>query len=155
MTASRRELILQALTTAITPATLAGGNVFRSRQAAISSDECPSLIIEGGLATCRQGASCRLDWSMEVLVSAFARATPLPGGGQIPAETSADALLTQAHALLPTTAYGQSLANLAASFELTQILPDLERASPDSCILTGVYRVTWQTAVADLTAVGG
>lgn len=87
MSLSIREQIVQALATSV--AALPGvTGVCRSRVEAYSRDESPALTIEAGQAIPTIHALCKIDWSMDLLVSAYAR-------GAVP-DTAADAVLTAA-----------------------------------------------------------
>lgn len=140
MTLSRRELILQALVASVASLPDVTG-IYRSRVEAFSRDEAPALVIEAGQAVPTIYATCKLNWEMDVLVSSYAR-------GPVP-DTAADAVLTAAHALLMAD---RTVGGLAIDLVPGVVTTDLERADLASCWLTAVYRVSYRTAVDDLTS---
>jgi hypothetical protein len=139
MTLSRREQIIQALAASV--ATLPGvTGVYRSRVEAFSRDESPALAIEAGQAIPTIQALCKLDWSFDVLVSAYAR-------GAVP-DTAADAVLTAAHGLLMAD---RTVGGLAINLTPGPVTTDLERADAASCWMTAVFTITFRTSIHDLT----
>lgn len=139
MTLSRREQIIQALDASL--ASLPGvTGVYRSRVEAYSRDESPALTIEAGQAIPVIHAQCKLDWSMDLLVSAYAR-------GAVP-DTAADAVLTAAHGLLMAD---RTVGGLAINLSPGPVTTDLERADAASCWMTAVFTITFRTAIHDLT----
>lgn len=139
MTLSRREQIIQALAASV--ASLPGvSGVYRSRVEAYSRDESPALTIEAGQAIPTIHAQCKIDWSLDVLVSAYAR-------GTVP-DTAADAVLTAAHALLMAD---RTVGGLAINVVPGPVTTDLERADAASCWMTAAFTITFRTAIHDLT----
>jgi hypothetical protein len=139
MTLSRREQIIQALAASV--ASLPGvTGVYRSRVEAYSRDESPALTIEAGQAIPVIHAQCKIDWSLDVLVSAYAR-------GAVP-DTAADAVLTAAHGLLMAD---RTVGGLAINLSPGPVTTDLERADAASCWMTAVFTVTFRTSIHDLT----
>lgn len=139
MTLSRREQIIQALDASL--ASLPGvTGVYRSRVEAFSRDESPALTIEAGQAIPVIHAQCKIDWSMDLLVSAYAR-------GAVP-DTAADAVLTAAHGLLMAD---RTVGGLAINLSPGPVTTDLERADAASCWMTAVFTVTFRTSIHDLT----
>ena len=139
MTLSIREQIIQALATSL--ASLPGvTGVYRSRQEAYSRSESPALAIEAGQAIPTIHALCKIDWSMDLLVSAYAR-------GAVP-DTAADAVLTAAHTLLMAD---RTVGGLAINLSPGPVTTDLERADAASCWMTAVYSVTYRSSIHDLT----
>ena len=139
MSISRREQIIQALDASL--ASLPGvTGVYRSRVEAFSRDESPALTIEAGQAIPTIHAQCKIDWSMDLLVSAYAR-------GAVP-DTAADAVLTAAHGLLMAD---RTVGGLAINLSPGPVTTDLERADAASCWMTAVFSVTFRTSIHDLT----
>lgn len=139
MTISIREQIIQALATSV--ASLPGvTGVYRSRVEAYSRSESPALTIEAGQAIPTIHALCKIDWSMDLLVSAYTR-------GAVP-DTAADAVLTAAHALLMAD---RTVGGLAVNLSPGPVTTDLERADEASCWMTAVFSVTYRTSIHDLT----
>ena len=139
MTLSRREQIIQALAASV--ATLPGvTGVYRSRVAAYSRKESPAVTIEAGQAIPTIHALCKLDWTFDVLVSAYAC-------GAVP-DTAADAVLTAAHGLLMAD---RTVGGLAINLSPGPVSTDLERADAASCWMTAVYTITFRTSIPDLT----
>lgn len=139
MTLSRREQIIRALDASL--ASLPGvTGVYRSRVEAYSRDESPALTIEAGQAIPVIHAQCKLDWSMDLLVSAYAR-------GAVP-DTAADAVLTAAHGLLMAD---RTVGGLAINLSPGPVTTDLERADAASCWMTAVFTITFRTSIHDLT----
>lgn len=139
MSLSIREQIVQALATSVAALPVVTG-VCRSRVEAYSRDESPALTIEAGQAIPTIHALCKIDWSMDLLVSAYAR-------GAVP-DTAADAVLTAAHALLMAD---RTVGGLAINVTPGPVTTDLERADAASCWMTAVYTVTYRTSIHDLT----
>lgn len=140
MSLSIREQILQSLASTVATLPGVGGRVYRSRVAAFARDEAPALVIEAGQAIPTIQALCKIDWSMDLIVSSYAR-------GTIP-DTAADATLTAAHALLMAD---RTVGGLAINLAPGPVTTDLERADANSCWMTAVYTVTFRTSIHDLT----
>ena len=90
MTASKREQILAAITTSLAGTTGVGSRIYRSRVEAFARNEAPAIVVEGGRETAATYSTCKLDWSMDVLVAIYAR-------GNIP-DQLADPVRVSAHA---------------------------------------------------------
>lgn len=136
---SRREQILDAI--AITLAAAAGvdGRSYRSRIEALSRDEAPALVVEPGQDTAQVVNLCKLNWSLDVLVSVYAR-------GEEP-DGVADETIVSVHSLIMAD---RTIGGLAYDVVPTTVSFDLERADTASCWTQLVYRVSYRSSITDL-----
>lgn len=141
MTASRREGILAAITTSLGVADGIDGRAYRSRIEALSRDEAPALVVEPGQDNAQVVNLCKLSWSLDVLISVYSR-------GAEP-DSLADPTIVSIHTILMAD---RTVGGLAYDLVPVSVQFDLERADTASCWTQLVYRVSYRTAVDDLTA---
>ena len=72
-TTTRREQILAFIASALEDTEGVSGRVYRSRVEAFSRNEAPAVIIEPGPDRAQVYATCKLDWTMDVLVVVHTR----------------------------------------------------------------------------------
>ena len=137
---SRREQILSAIAASLAATTGVSGRVYRSRVEAFSRNEAPALIIEPGPDRAQVYATCKLDWTMDVLVVVHTR-------GQIP-DQLADPIVVDAHTRLMAD---RTLGGLA--IDVIPVLSDPQRDKADLTSLWQVntYQVRYRTAVTNLS----
>ena len=138
---SKREQILAAITTSLAGTSGVGTRIYRSRVEAFARNEAPAIVVEGGRETAATYSTCKLDWSMDVLVAIYAR-------GNIP-DQLADPVRVSAHAKLMAD---RSIGGLAIDIVPTSVDPQLESADQPALWMVCTYQVRYRTAANDLTA---
>lgn len=138
---SRREQILSYVATTLAPTAGVNGRVYRSRVEAFSRDEAPAIIIESGQDRAQVYATCKLDWTLDLLVVVYTR-------GQIP-DQLADPVLLDAHSRLMAD---RSLGGLAVDVVPTLADPQRDKADLTSLWLVNSYQVRYRTAIENLSA---
>ena len=136
---SRREQILDAIATTLAAAAGVDGRSYRSRIEALSRDEAPALVVEPGQDTAQVVNLCKLNWSLDVLVSVYAR-------GEEP-DGVADETIVSVHSLIMAD---RTIGGLAYDVVPTTVSFDLERADTASCWTQLVYRVSYRSSITDL-----
>lgn len=137
---SKREQILAAITTTLAGTTGVGTRIYRSRVEAFARNEAPAIVVEGGREIAQVVSTCKLDWSMDVLVAIYAR-------GIIPDQV-ADPVRVSAHTKLMAD---RSIGGLAMDIVPTSVDPQLEAADQPAIWMVCTYQVRYRTAVEDLT----
>lgn len=137
--ASRREQILAAIATTLASAAGVDGRSYRSRMEALSRDEAPALVVEPGQDAAQVVNLCKLNWTLDVLISVYAR-------GEEP-DKLADPTIVSVHSLLMAD---RTIGGLAYDLVPTSVSFDLERADLMSCWTQLVYRVSYRCAVDNL-----
>jgi hypothetical protein len=138
---SKREQILAAITSNLAGTTGVGSRIYRSRVEAFARNEAPAIVVEGGRENGSTYSTCKLDWSMDVLVAIYAR-------GNIP-DQLADPVRVSAHAKLMAD---RSIGGLAIDIVPTSVDPQLESADQPALWMVCAYQVRYRTAANDLTA---
>lgn len=139
MTTSRREQILSYAATALAGTTQVGSRIYRSRVEAFSREEAPAIVIESGIDRAVEFSSCKLDWTLELIVGVYTR-------GQIP-DQLADPIVVDVNTRLMTD---RSLGGLAID-----ILPAINDPQRDKADLTSLwtvltYKVRYRTDAVNL-----
>lgn len=137
---SKREQILAAITTTLAGTAGVGSRIYRSRVEAFARNEAPAIVVEGGREIAQVVSTCKLDWSMDVLVAIYAR-------GIIP-DQMADPIRVSAHTKLMAD---RSIGGLAMDIVPTSVDPQLEAADQPAIWMVCTYQVRYRTAVEDLT----
>lgn len=140
-TTTRREQILAFIASALEDTEGVSGRVYRSRVEAFSRNEAPAVIIEPGPDRAQVYATCKLDWTMDVLVVVHTR-------GQI-TDQLADPILLDAHSKLMAD---RTLGGLAIDIVPTITDPQRDKADLTSLWQVNTYQVRYRTAVNDLSS---
>jgi hypothetical protein len=138
---SRREQILSYVADALAEAEGVNGRVYRSRVEAFSREEAPAIVIEPGQDSARTYSTCKLDWTLELLVVVYAR-------GPIP-DQLADPIVVDAHSRLMAD---RSLGGLAIDIIPTLSDPQRDKADLTSLWQVLTYQVRYRTAIDDLSS---
>jgi hypothetical protein len=141
MTASRREQILVHIANTLASTAGVNGRVYRSRVDAFSRDEAPAIVIEPGQDDARTYSTCKLDWTLNVLVVVYTR-------GQIP-DQLADPIIVDAHSKLMAD---RTLGGLAIDIIPTMTDPQRDKADLTSLWQVNTYQVRYRTSADDLTS---
>lgn len=135
---SKSEQILAHI--ASTLASTTGINaIYRSRVEAFARDEAPVLVVEPAGETAREFSTCKLDWTLPVLIAIHTR-------GSIP-DQLADPIRVSLHNLLMTD---RTLGGLALNIVPTGTDPQRDKADLASLWLVCTYEVRYRTAANDL-----
>jgi len=144
MTASRREDILAALTTTLAGTADVDSRIYRSRVEAFSRDEAPALVIEPGTDRAQISTTCKVDWTLEVIVAVYTR-------GNVP-DTLADPIIVDVHSKLMAD---RTIGGLAMDIIPLAVDPQRDKADLTSLWTVLTYQVRYRTFVADLTNTPG
>lgn len=136
--ASRSEQILAHIATTLA-ATAGIGTVYRSRGEAFSRDEAPAMVIEPGGESAREMSTCKLDWTLPVLIAIHTR-------GSIP-DQLADSIRVSAHSLLMAD---RTLGGLALDIIPLGTDPQRDKADLTSLWLVCTYQVRYRTLANNL-----
>jgi hypothetical protein len=136
--ASREEQIISHIATTLA-ATSGVTAVYRSRMEAFSRDEAPVLVIQSGGSRCQEFSTCKLSWSLDVLVVVHTR-------GPVP-DQLADPIRVSAHALLMAD---RTLSGLAIDIVPTSTDPQMDKADLTSLWQVNTYQVKFRTLHNDL-----
>ena len=143
---SVRERILLAVMAAVrVPAQACGATLHRTPAVAIAREQCPALVVAPESDAIASRVNDRVTRELTVRVTALARAVP-PAAP----ETSADALLTAAHAALMADV---NLGGLALGIHELDCEWDVEDADAIAAAIPARYRITYRTLAADLATV--
>lgn len=135
---SRKEQIIAALASSLA-ATAGIGTVYRSRVEAFSRDEAPAMVIEPGPARCNPYSTCKLDWTLDVIVAIHTR-------GNIP-DQQADPIQVSAHSLIMAD---RTIGGLAIDIIPSGDDPQRDKADLTSLWLVTTYQVRFRTLATDL-----
>jgi len=138
---TKREQILAAVATKLTPTVGAAGRVYRSRQEAFSRNESPAVVIEPGPdnAATEPASTCKIDWSFTLVIAVYARGTI--------ADQVADPVVKSVHSLLMAD---RSLGGLVMDVWPIGRDPQLERAELAAVWEVLTYLVRYRTSIEDL-----
>jgi hypothetical protein len=136
---SKREQILAAITTSLAGTTGVSTRIYRSRVEAFARNEAPAIVVEGGRETAVTYSTCKLDWSMDVLVAIYAR-------GAIP-DQLADPVRESAHSKLMAD---RTVGGRAIDIVPTSVEPQLESADQPALWMVCTYQVRYRTSTGDL-----
>lgn len=137
MTASRRELILQAIEAALLPL---GLPVFRSRRAALSASAKEVYLVRWQSETPRPLTNGRDECDLTIYVSAFV-------AWDIGAEARADALMVLAH---PAIMSDRTFGGRAGDCYLTQATVQIDEDELERCAISHTYLAEYQRASQSL-----
>jgi hypothetical protein len=138
---SKREQILARVETLLINTSGVDGRVFRSRQQAFSRDEAPAIVIEPGRDNPSVVNTCKLEWSLDVLVAIYAR-------GVVPHQ-QADPIVVAMHNELMGD---RSLGGLVIDMVPTGVDPQFDRADFSTLWLVCTYQVRYRTSINNLEA---
>ena len=141
MTASKREAILAAVATALVNTAGVSGRVYRSRMEAFARNEAPAIVIEPGPDRAQTYSTCKLDWTLDVLIAVYAR-------GAIP-DQLADPVIVDLHSKLMAD---RTLGNRVIDIVPTIVDPQLQAGDLPSSWTVCTYQVRYRTLHNDLTA---
>lgn len=138
---SRREQILAAVATALAGTTGVGSRIYRSRVEAFSRDEAPAIVIEPGQDRAQEFSSCKLDWTLELIIAVYTR-------GQIP-DQLADPIIVDINTRLMTD---RSLGGLVIDILPINYDPQRDKADLTSMWAVLTYKVRYRTDAVNLAS---
>lgn len=136
---SRSEQILAYVANTL-EATSGISQVYRSRVEAFARNEAPVIVVEPADETASEMSTCKLDWTLSVLVAIHTR-------GNVP-DQLADPIRVSAHGLLMAD---RTLGGLALDIIPTATDPQRDKADLTSLWLVCTYKVRYRTAANDLS----
>lgn len=140
--ASKTELILQAIATALAGTTNVGTRIWRSRVEAMGRSETPALVIEPVLINYTQLTSLpTLDSRLKVRITVIVR-------GTVPDQIADPTVLSMHSRLMADLTLG----GLAIDIQPSQTTFNLIEADQPAGLISCEYDVLYRTQVADLTA---
>ena len=138
--ASKRELILQRMVTALAGSAGVGSRIYRSRVVPLARGEAPAIVVEPVGDTCEQDTLGTLMWTMQVRVAVIVR-------GDVP-DQLADAVMVDVHAkLMSDTTLGGYVVDIlptAVSFEMME-------ADQPAGVVSAEFAVKYRTALTSLS----
>ena len=138
---TKRERILRAITTALTPTAGVNGRVYRSRVTAVQRAESPAIVVEPINDTPTQNTSLpTLDWRMRVRVSVIVR-------GDVP-DQIADAVIEDMHARMVRDL---TVGGYAIDVQPDEVSFNLVDADQPAGVIFNDYIVQYRTSVASLS----
>jgi len=140
--ATKREQILAAIATALTPTAGLNGRVYRSRVTAVQRAESPAIVVEPISDTPTQNTSLpTLDWRMRVRVSVIVR-------GDVP-DQLADPVIESMHSKMVADL---TLGGLAIDVQPDEVSFNLVDADQPAGVIFNDYIVQYRTSVASLSS---
>ncbi len=137
---TKRELILQAIKTALTGSATLGATVYRSRVTAMQRAESPAIVIEPISDTPTQNTSLpTLDWRMRVRVTVIVR-------GDTP-DQLADPIIESMHAKMVTDL---TLGGYAIDVQPDEVTYNMLDADQPAGVIFNDYIIQYRTTVASL-----
>ena len=136
---SKREQILARFETLLVNTSGVNARVYRSRQQALNRDEAPALVIEPSRDTPTVVSTCKLDWSLDVLVVIYAR-------GVVP-DQDADPVAVSMHNELMSD---RTLGGLAVDLVPSGVDFRLDDADMSSLWMINTYTVRYRTSITSL-----
>ena len=140
MTTSRREQILAYTATALAGTTQVGTRIYRSRVEAFSREEAPAIVIEPGMDRAIEFSSCKLDWTLDLIVAIYVR-------GSNP-DQLADPVTVDVNTRLMTD---RSMGGLAIDILPSMFDPQRDKGDLTSLWQVCTYKVRYRTDAVDLT----
>ena len=137
---SRREQILAYAAAALAGTVQVGNRIYRSRVEAFTRDEAPAVVIEPGMDRAQEFSSCKLDWTLELLIAVYTR-------GQIP-DQLADPIVVDLHSKIMAD---RSMGGLVIDIVPAQQDPQRDKADLTSLWTVLTYKVRYRTDQQDLT----
>jgi len=139
---TKRERILRAITTALTPTAGVNGRVYRSRVTAVQRAESPAIVVEPINDTPTQNTSLpTLDWRMRVRISVIVR-------GDVP-DQIADAVIEDMHARMVRDL---TVGGYAIDVQPDEVSFNLVDADQPAGVIFNDYIVQYRTSVASLSS---
>ena len=139
---TKRERILRAITTALTPTAGVNGRVYRSRVTAVQRAESPAIVVEPINDTPTQNTSLpTLDWRMRVRVSVIVR-------GDVP-DQIADAVIEDMHARMVRDL---TVGGYAIDVQPDEVSFTIVDADQPAGVIFNDYIVQYRTSVASLSS---
>lgn len=136
---SRREQILAHIASTLAGTVQVGNRIYRSRSEAFARDEAPAIVIEPAADRSQTYSTCKLDWTLDVLVVVYVR-------GAIP-DQLADPIAVDVHSQLMAD---RSLGNLAVDILPTTVDYQRDKADLTSLWMVTTYQVRYRTADSSL-----
>ena len=136
---SKREQILARFETLLINTSGVNGRVYRSRQQAMSRDDAPALVIEPARDTASVVSTCKLDWTLQVIVAIYSR-------GVVP-DQEADPIAVAMHNELMSD---RTLGGLAIDLVPGTVDFQLDKADFSSLWMVNSYQVRYRTSIASL-----
>lgn len=137
--ASRREQILAFFASTLAGTVQVGSRIYRSRAEAFARDEAPAIVIEPAADRAQTYSTCKLDWTLDVLVVVYVR-------GAIP-DQLADPIAVDVHGKLMAD---RSLGGLAVDIVPTTVDYQRDKADLTSLWMVTTYQVRYRTPDSDL-----
>lgn len=141
MTASIREQILAYAATALAGTTQVGSRIYRSRVEAFSREEAPAIVIEPGIDKAVEFSSCKLDWTLDLIVAIYVR-------GSSP-DQLADPITVDVNTRLMTD---RSMSGLAIDILPVMVDPQRDKGDLTSLWQVCTYKIRYRTDAVDLTS---
>ena len=139
---TKRERILRAITTALTPTAGVNGRVYRSRVTAVQRAESPAIVVEPINDTPTQNTSLpTLDWRMRVRISVIVR-------GDVP-DQIADAVIEDMHARMVRDL---TVGGYAIDVQPDEVSFSLVDADQPAGVIFNDYIVQYRTSVSSLSS---
>jgi hypothetical protein len=139
---SRREQILAYLASALAGTTQVGSRIYRSRAEAFARDEAPALVIEPATDRAQTYSTCKLDWTLEVVIAVYVR-------GAIP-DQLADPIAVDAHSKVMAD---RTLGGLAIDIIPTVVDYQRDKADLTSLWQVNTYQVRYRSTAGALDSV--
>ena len=141
MTTSRREQILSYAATALAGTVDVGSRIYRSRVEAFTREEAPAIVIEPGIDRAVEFSSCKLDWTLELIIAIYTR-------GQVP-DQLADPIVVDVNTRLMAD---RSMGGLAIDILPAMVDPQRDKADLTSLWTVLTYKVRYRTDDVNLAA---
>ena len=139
--ATKRELILEAIKTALTGSATLGATVYRSRVTPLARGESPAVIVEPVRNDVEQNTCLpTLDHSMQVRVAVIVR-------GEIP-DQLADPIIAAAHSAIMADL---TLGGLAIDVQPGETEFTMQDADQPVGVIFSIYIIRYRTSVGDLS----
>jgi hypothetical protein len=139
--ATKRELILEAIKTALTGSATLGATVYRSRVTPLARGESPAVIVEPVRNDVEQNTCLpTLDHSMQVRVAVIVR-------GEIP-DQLADPVIAAAHSAIMADL---TLGGIAIDVQPGETEFTMQDADQPVGVIFSIYIVRYRTSVGDLS----
>lgn len=132
---SRREQILAFFASTLAGSVQVSNRIYRSRAEAFARDEAPAIVIEPEGDSGQAYSTCRIDWTLNVLVAIYVR-------GAIP-DQLADPIAVDVHQQLMAD---RTLGGLAIDIVPTTVDYQRDKADLTSLWQVNTYQVRYRTA---------
>lgn len=137
--ASKREQILAAVTTTLAGTANVSTRIYRSRVDAFARSEAPAIVVQPGQDRALTYSTCKLDWTMDVLVAVYTR-------GTIP-DQLADPIIVSLNSKLMAD---RTLGGLVMDIVPTVVDPQFDKADQTALWTVCTYQVRYRTDTVDL-----